>query len=84
MKRVSFLDKCLDSLRESKGGEMLIDHSEKHHLLLLNGKKLGEQIQCTTRQADQLKVYADETELIPGYGVKYHFHQSFRLKPDDT
>jgi len=69
----SFLDKCLKAIKEAKGGDILIDDYDTHHVLKLNGKKMEEWILCTTKQAERLKPFADESELVPCRGYRWHF-----------
>ena len=69
----SFLDKCLKAIKEGKGGDILIDDYDMHHVLRLNTKKMEEYIVCTTKQAERLIPFADERELIPTRGYRWHF-----------
>ena len=69
----SFLDKCLKAIKEGKGGDMLIDDYDTHHVLRLNNKKMEDWLICTTKQAKRLIPFADEDELVPCRGCRWHF-----------
>lgn len=69
----SFLDKCLKAIKEAKGGDILIDDYDTHHVLRLNGKKMEEWLICTTKQAERLKPFADESDLVPSIGCRWYF-----------
>ena len=70
----SYLDKCLKALKEAKGGRIMIDDYDTHHLLTLNGKGLDGHMICTTKQANRLIPFADEKVLILTRGWEYHFY----------
>lgn len=69
----SHLDKCLKAIEKYRVAEIVIDLYETHHLLILNGAKIDEHINCTTKQAMRLIPFASEIQLIPTRGFKYHF-----------
>jgi hypothetical protein len=69
----SFLDKCLKAIKEGKGGDILIDYYDTHHVLRLNAKTMKDYIVCTTKQAKRLMPFADENELVPTRGYRWHF-----------